>query len=67
MCPIMFGELASLSAYKEQASPGIQGVGANSAMPAHRLEQVPRAELQPTMEAGAATAATVPNVKPAAT
>jgi len=47
--------------------PVVQGVGANSATLAHMAEQEPRAELQPTMAAGAAAAAIVPNVQPAAT
>lgn len=43
----------------------LYGVGV-SAMTAQAAEQIPSAVLHPTMAAGAARAATVPNVKPAA-
>jgi len=41
-------------------------MGAINAVAAHAAEQLPRAELHPKMAAGAAGAATVPNVNPAA-
>lgn len=57
---------ASLSSRGENTNRTVQGVGAKSPTVAHMLEQVPRAPLQATMAAGAAGAATVPNVAPAA-
>jgi hypothetical protein len=44
----------------------IHGVGAQSATVAQAAEQTPRDELQARIAAGAAGAATVPNVNPAA-
>jgi hypothetical protein len=44
----------------------IHGVGAPSATVAHAAEQTPSDELQPRIAAGAAGAATVPKVNPAA-
>lgn len=44
----------------------LHGVGASSVIDAQAAEQVPSAELHATMAAGAAGAAMVPNVAPAA-
>lgn len=44
----------------------IYGIGASKVILAHAALQLPKAELQATMAAGAAAARTVPNVNPAA-
>ena len=44
----------------------VHGVGARRATLAHVAEQVPKAELQATIAAGAPAARTVPKVNPAA-
>jgi len=46
--------------------PTLHGVGANRATVAHAVEHMPSAELHARMAAGAAGAATVPKVAPAA-